>query len=55
MGWAFAHSAVREVSAETLPYLRESIRVLKACGFEPRGAGSERGVVRFAVARSDLR
>lgn len=55
IGWAFAHPAVREVCAETLPYLRESIRVLKACGFEPAGAGSERGVVRFALTRAGLR
>ncbi len=55
VGWAFSHPSVVEVSAETLPYLSQSIRVLKKCGFLPTGAGSEHGVVRYAVARSQLR
>lgn len=53
--WAFTHSAVQGVSAETLPYLRQSIRVLERCGFVPAGPGSERGVVRYSVARSRFR
>lgn len=51
--WAFSHQTVREVSAETLPYLQSSIRVMKKNGFEFTGAGSELGVVRYAVHRPD--
>lgn len=53
--WAFSHQTVREVSAETLPHLQSSIRVMKKNGFEFVGAGSERGVVRYAVQRPDRR
>lgn len=53
--WAFSHQTVLEVSAETLPHLQSSIRVLKKNGFEYCGAGSERGVVRYAVQRPDRR
>lgn len=51
--WAFSHQTVREVSAETLPHLQASIRVMKKNGFEYTGAGSELGVVRYAVQRPD--
>lgn len=51
--WAFSHQNVREVSAETLPHLQSSIRVMKKNGFEFTGAGSELGVVRYAVQRPD--
>ncbi|MDZ4731281.1 MAG: GNAT family N-acetyltransferase [Xanthomonadales bacterium] len=53
--WAFSHQIVHEVSAETLPHLPSSIRVMKKNGFEFVGAGSERGVVRYAVQRPDRR
>ncbi len=53
--WAFSHQTVLEVSAETLPHLQSSIRVMKKNGFEYCGAGSERGVVRYAVQRPDRR
>lgn len=53
--WAFSHQTVHEVSAETLPHLQSSIRVMKKNGFEFTGAGSELGVVRYAVQRPDLR
>jgi RimJ/RimL family protein N-acetyltransferase len=53
--WAFSHQIVHEVSAETLPYLQSSIRVMKKNGFEFVGAGSELGVVRYAVQRPDRR
>jgi ribosomal-protein-alanine N-acetyltransferase len=49
--WAFAHHNVFEVSAETLPHLSQSIRVLDKNGFVFTGAGSEAGVVRYAVKR----
>jgi RimJ/RimL family protein N-acetyltransferase len=52
--WAFSHHNVHEVCAETLPHLRQSIRVLEKNGFKLTGAGSEAGVVRYAVRRSSL-
>lgn len=54
VGWAFSHHNVTEVSAETLPHLTQSIRVLQKNGFERSGAGSESGVIRFAIKRSYL-
>lgn len=51
--WAFGHHNVVEVCAETLPHLQASIRVMKNNGFVLTGAGSERGVIRYAVARPD--
>lgn len=53
--WAFSHQSVIEVCAETLPHLQPSIRVMKKNGFTYTGAGSELGVVRYAVQRPDLR
>jgi len=52
--WAFSHHNVAEVCAETFPYLIQSIRVLEKNGFQLAGAGSETGVVRYAVKRSSL-
>lgn len=54
VGWAFTHHNVNEVSAETFPYLTQSIRVLEKNGFALMGAGSEAGVVRYAIKRSSL-
>lgn len=54
VGWAFSHHNVSEVCAETFPYLTQSIRVLEQNGFQLTGAGSEAGVVRYAVKRSSL-
>lgn len=51
--WAFSHPEVKEVSAETLPHLKGSIRVMEKNGFVLAGPGSEQGVVRYAVARPD--
>jgi ribosomal-protein-alanine N-acetyltransferase len=53
-GWAFSHYNVKEVCAETLPHLSQSIRVLEKNGFVRTGAGSEAGVIRFAIKRSSL-
>jgi RimJ/RimL family protein N-acetyltransferase len=53
--WAFTHHAVQEVSAETMPHLAQSIRVLEKNGFRKTGAGSEYGVVRYAISRASLR
>jgi RimJ/RimL family protein N-acetyltransferase len=55
VGWAFSHQNVNEVCAETLPYLRQSIRVMEKNGFTFTGPGSEHGVVRYAVQRPDQR
>jgi len=54
VGWAFSHHNVNEVCAETLPHLTQSIRVLEKNGFEYTGAGSETGVIRYAINRSNL-
>jgi ribosomal-protein-alanine N-acetyltransferase len=53
--WAFSHQNVVEVSAETLPYLRKSIRVMEKNGFRFTGPGSEQGVVRYAIGKSTAR
>jgi ribosomal-protein-alanine N-acetyltransferase len=54
VGWAFSHHNVNEVCAETLPHLTQSIRVLEKSGFSRTGAGSEAGVIRYAITRSSL-
>ncbi|MEJ2385044.1 MAG: GNAT family N-acetyltransferase [Xanthomonadales bacterium] len=53
--WAFGHQNVVQVTAETFPHLRSSIRVLEKIGMVPAGAGSEYGVVRYAVRKSGSR
>lgn len=50
--WAFTHPRVNEVTAETLPHLRQSIRVLEKNGFAFAGPGSEHGVIRYAIRRA---
>lgn len=50
--WAFSHHHVVEVVAETLPHLRQSIRVMEKNGFTFQGPGSEHGVIRYAVRKS---
>jgi RimJ/RimL family protein N-acetyltransferase len=49
---AFDRSDVTRVIAETLPELVGSIAVLRRCGFELEGEGSEPGVIRFTRARA---
>lgn len=53
--WAFNHHNVLEVCAETLPHLRQSIRVMEKNGLLLTGPGSEHGVIRYAIQRNDLR
>jgi [ribosomal protein S5]-alanine N-acetyltransferase len=48
---AFAVPEVNRVIAETLPELTPSIGVLRKCGFELTGEGSEPGVIRFELTR----
>lgn len=54
VGWAFSHQNIHEVCAETLPHLVQSIGVLEKNGFEYTGAGSETGVIRYAIKRRNL-
>lgn len=49
---AFRHPGVRCVIAETLPHLTPSIGVMEKCGFRYAGAGSEAGVIRYALTRA---
>lgn len=50
--WAFAHAEVMQVIAETLPELPASVRVLRKCGFEFVGNGSDIEVLRFERKRA---
>jgi ribosomal-protein-alanine N-acetyltransferase len=52
VAWAFRLPEVRRVIAETLPELTPSIGVLRKCGFELIGEGSEPGVIRFELTRA---
>ena len=49
--WAFDHGTVKEVVAETMPYRRQSIRIMEKNGFEFAGPGSEQGVVRYVLRK----
>lgn len=53
--WAFAHHNVTEVTAETLPHLESSIRVLEKNGLSFVGPGSEHGVVKYALQKNPHR
>jgi RimJ/RimL family protein N-acetyltransferase len=52
VSWAFSHQNVIEVTAETLPHLRQSIRVMEKNGLKFTGPGSEQGVVRYVVSKT---
>lgn len=52
--WAFSHQYVTEVTAETLPHLKQSIRVMEKNGLIFSGPGSEYGVVRYAVKKGNF-
>jgi RimJ/RimL family protein N-acetyltransferase len=54
--WACRHAAVRRVTAETLPHLQPSLRVMQKLGMTLIGPGSEAGVIRYGMTlpeRSD--
>lgn len=51
IGWAFEHSEVVRVIAETLPHLSPSIRVLEKTGFTCAGKGSEEDAIRYELTR----
>ena len=53
LSWAFEHPDVSQVIAETLPELTPSIRVLEKSGFVSTGEGSEAGLIRFELPRSE--
>jgi RimJ/RimL family protein N-acetyltransferase len=50
--WAFRHSTVASIEAETTPDNLPSIRVLERNGFEPVGEGIEPGFVRYRRANT---
>ncbi len=52
--WAFRHSGLHRVIAETFPELRSSIRVLEKNGFHFTGAGSQAGSIRYDVLRQEI-
>lgn len=52
--WAFSHPSVVEVTAETMPHLKQSIRVMEKNGLTFAGRGSEYGVVKYALAKTRL-
>jgi [ribosomal protein S5]-alanine N-acetyltransferase len=54
IGWAFSHPEVRLVTAQTLPALEASIRVLENNGFHLPGRGSEQGVIRYGIDRNQF-
>jgi RimJ/RimL family protein N-acetyltransferase len=51
--WALSHPEVAKVVAETLPQLPASVRVLRKCGFEFVGNGSDIEVLRFERKRAN--
>ena len=53
--WAFSHQNVTEVTAETLPHLKQSIRVMEKNGLIFAGPGSEYGVVKYALQKTHHR
>ena len=50
--WAFSHQNVNEVTAETLPHLQQSIRVMEKNGLSFAGPGSEYGVVKYVLQKT---
>ena len=56
--WAFEHPEIEQVTAETLPDLAGSIRVMEKCGMRFVGEGTPEGdvpTVRYAVRRAEFR
>lgn len=52
--WAFSHQNVTEVTAETMPHMKQSIRVMEKNGLSFAGPGSEHGVVKYALAKTTV-
>ena len=56
--WAFERPEIEKVTAETLPDLAGSIRVMEKCGMRFVGEGTPEGdvrTVRYAVSRAEFR
>jgi [ribosomal protein S5]-alanine N-acetyltransferase len=52
MEWAFAHPAVKQITAETFPDLKPSLKVMERCGMTFLGAGSsEPGAIRYGISK----
>jgi RimJ/RimL family protein N-acetyltransferase len=51
--WTLVRSSLKMISAQTLPSLPKSIRVMEKCGMKYVGAGDEEGTVRYQWQRSD--
>ena len=51
IAWAFQDARVQEVTAETFPELRASIRVMERCGMTFYGEGSEPHAIRYGIRR----
>jgi RimJ/RimL family protein N-acetyltransferase len=51
MRWAFEHSEVTGVVADTFPALVGSVKVLERNGFRRDGAGADEGSIRFRLDR----
>jgi [ribosomal protein S5]-alanine N-acetyltransferase len=54
IGWGFEDPRVQQVTAETLPELRPSIRVMERCGMSFLGIGSEPGTIRYGITRKQF-
>jgi ribosomal-protein-alanine N-acetyltransferase len=53
--WAFADARVSQVTAETLPHLIESIRVMEKNGLHFVGEDKDQGIVRYGRLRQTQR
>jgi ribosomal-protein-alanine N-acetyltransferase len=51
MARVFEDPRVTSITAETLPDLKPSIRIMEKCGMSFVGPGSEPGVIRYRKAR----
>lgn len=55
MRWAFEDPRVKQITAETLPELEASVKVMKGCGMKFLGEGSsEPGAIRYGVTRDQF-
>ncbi len=55
MRWAFEDPRVKQITAETLPELEASIKVMKGCGMTFLGEGSsEPGAIRYGVTKEEF-
>jgi RimJ/RimL family protein N-acetyltransferase len=50
--WAFGHSNVKKIIAQTFPNLVPSIKVLEKCGFKYSGKGYEEGTILYELLKT---